>query len=256
MKIKKYELTDAASEQSLKSNAESIAMMSQSPDDGKEKEKEEEEEVSFGDFIRMLDEGTWKGGYVKGLGYVAADEFEKTTEPGEYSDDYYKNGQITRFVHSSHSFRDYDFDSYLSKMYSMMYVATIPESESGTKPSSDENSNNQNGNGNSGNSIRYYKGENYIVDGVTIYFDVMKAGAYTLVTIYVSKEHGYSNISIVCSTGLNHDMVSETIFDSSNEVEVMNKKVVATKAYYDPANRPLMTVEIFRGGTRMFVIDL
>lgn len=243
MTIKKYELSDAISEQSLQSSTESHAMMAQAPEDPP---------VSFTDFIRMMENGTWQGGNVAGLGYVGEDDFEKTLDPGEYSGDYYYNGQITRFVRSSHANVGFDFDTYLSDMYSLMYVATVPENGSSSSPES--SSNNQNGNGFSNDNARYYRGDNFIVDGVTVGYEVIMAGSYTLVSIDVTKESGPSCVSIKCTTGIDYDRITEVVFDSSNNPEPMNKRIVATKAYYDPLGRHLMTLEIYQGVTCMHTI--
>lgn len=213
MTIKKYELSDAISEQSLQSSTESHAMMAQASGN--------EPITSFFDFIHQLTEGSWEGGRVNGLGYVDKNEFEKTNEPGDHPEDLYYSGLITRFVHSS----DFDLEAHLSTMYSMMYVPTVPSSSS--------NPNNGNGNNSSTgqNDLRHYL-DSITFENIILDYEVVIIGSYVVATFYMTKTfNDYCGIKIECTVGSTGNSISEVLFDGTKTTWTMNKTCIGTKAY-------------------------
>lgn len=240
MTIKKYELSDAVSEQSLKSGTENNAIMAQASGD--------EPTIPFFDFINQLSEGTWQGGKVNGLGYVGKDEFEKTNETGDYPDNLYYSGLITRFIHSS----EIDLEAQLSTMYSMMYVPTIPNSSSYP-----ENNGNGNNSQSSQNDLKHYQ-DSITFENVKIDYEVVIVGLYVVATFYMTKNfNGYSGITIKCRVGPTNNSISEILFDGTKTSWIMNKTCIGTKAYQkDAANQCLMSLEFYLGGSLRFTASI
>ncbi len=240
MTIKKYELSDAVSEQSLQSSTESHAMMAQASGN--------EPITSFFDFIRQLCDGTWNGGNVTALGYVSKNEFVKTDEPGEYPEELYYSGLITRFVHSSQNNAGFDFDSYLSNMYSLMYVSTTPSSNSSSEP----NTSNQNSNEPEKDRVSYF---NDTIDygNIKVDYEVVTAGSYVIVNFSITKNFsGPCGLCVTCNVG----EVSDTIFDGTNAEREMYKEIVATKSYQRNSNDRLMTLHFYLPGSPTHILTI
>ena len=238
MTIKKYELSDAVSEQSLKSSTESLAMMAQDSGGGTI--------TPFFEFIYQLYMGSWEGGKVNGLGYIEKNEFEKTEEPGEYDNDLYYSGLITRFVHSS----EFDLEAQLSKMYSMMYVATIPSSSSEAESG---NNGNENNNSSTSSDFRYIK-DTIDFENVKVDYEIVISGLYVVAKFSLTKDFANPcGILIKCVVA----NVSQVLFDGTESHQVMDKVDIGTKAYMKSSeNQHLMTLEFYNGGALREVLTI
>ena len=71
---------------------------------------------SIFEFLEKLQNGTWTGGHVQGMGYVSADNFIQSSEgvSEDYGSEYGDN--ITRYSYSPHS--SFDLDSYFGSLFS------------------------------------------------------------------------------------------------------------------------------------------
>lgn len=104
MEIKKYDTLSKNIGNVTRSQNESMLLSANYSDDTT---------YTIAEFVKMLENDTWKGGNVEGMGYVSANEFVKASEDSEYGSD------MIKFIHGS-SINGDNLEDYLASVFSFM----------------------------------------------------------------------------------------------------------------------------------------
>ena len=159
----------------------------------------QENPYTLGEFVLLLGNGLWSGGYVSGLGYVSKDDFKETSEGLE--EDYgSESASVKRYAHG------FDLESHMQNEFSFMNTSASESASS----SSDSSSSGSSSNGNSSDHEVDYRNIIMFHENVMFRENLMKTDNSVIAELSIFAEHPVQHVSVDVFFMSANNIVQET----------------------------------------------
>lgn len=204
----------------------------------------EDTPFSFSEYLSMLQNGKWEGGYVVlATGaepkYIGKDDFYIGATNPEYAQ--YGSDVYTLYYNGSDSNSVFDLDKYMNSVFSFMNV----ESSDSSSSSSDNDSNEDNTESTQNGYTVYTEECN--INGLFYIFEIISNKTNNYINIKLTCNCSAAQIpTITCKVSSDIDEISKVLFDSSslNGQIKYNAKMIASFGYDRKISRATLCFSI------------